>query len=83
MDVLRLVVTQGMNPVAFGLAVGIATALALGRLINFASLSSIGAQFFGRYGDRRDPRCRRGAARLYASGTPGQSAQSVKALPVE
>jgi putative ABC transport system permease protein len=33
MDVLRLVVTQGMKPVAFGLAVGLATALPLGRLI--------------------------------------------------
>src|SRR6266571_3641727 len=33
MDVLRLVVTQGMKPVIFGLAVGLAAALALGRLI--------------------------------------------------
>jgi putative ABC transport system permease protein len=33
MDVLRLVVTQGMKPVVFGLAVGLAAALALGRLI--------------------------------------------------
>jgi putative ABC transport system permease protein len=32
-DVLRLVLSQGMKPVAFGLAVGLATALALGRLI--------------------------------------------------
>jgi putative ABC transport system permease protein len=33
MDVLRLVVTQGMKPVIFGLAVGLAAALALGRLL--------------------------------------------------
>ena len=33
MDVLRLVVKQGMRPVIFGLAVGLAAALALGRLI--------------------------------------------------
>src|SRR5207302_1035501 len=33
LDVLRLVVSQGMKPVVFGLAVGLAAALALGRLI--------------------------------------------------
>jgi len=33
MDILRLIVNQGMRPVAFGLAVGLAAALALGRLI--------------------------------------------------
>ena len=33
MDVLRLVVTQGMKPVIFGLIVGLAAALALGRLL--------------------------------------------------
>ena len=33
MDVLRLVVRQGMTPVMFGLVVGLAAALALGRLI--------------------------------------------------
>src|SRR5438067_2395540 len=33
MDVLRLVVKQGMTPVVFGRVVGLATALALGRLI--------------------------------------------------
>ena len=33
MDVLRLVVMQGMKPVIIGLAVGLAAALALGRLI--------------------------------------------------
>ena len=33
MDVLRLVVTQGMKPVLFGLVAGLAAALALGRLI--------------------------------------------------
>jgi putative ABC transport system permease protein len=33
MDVLRLVVRQGMMPVLFGLIVGLAAALALGRLI--------------------------------------------------
>src|SRR5438874_5395138 len=33
MDVLRLVVKQGMRPVIFGLAVGLAAALTLGRLI--------------------------------------------------
>src|SRR5256714_8931649 len=32
-DVLRLVVKQGMMPVVFGLIVGIAAALGLGRLI--------------------------------------------------
>ena len=34
MDVLRLVVKQGMMPVIFGLAVGLAAALALGKLIS-------------------------------------------------
>jgi predicted permease len=33
MDVLRLIVRQGMAPVIFGLAIGLAAALALGRLI--------------------------------------------------
>ena len=33
MDVLRLIVNQGMRPVIFGLLVGLAAALALGRLI--------------------------------------------------
>src|SRR5438045_8762303 len=33
MDVLRLIVKQGMTPVVFGLVVGIGAALALGRLI--------------------------------------------------
>ena len=33
MDILRLVVNQGMRPVVFGLVAGLATALALGRLI--------------------------------------------------
>jgi predicted permease len=33
MDVLRLIVNQGMRPVIFGLVVGLASALALGRLI--------------------------------------------------
>ena len=32
-DILRLVVNQGMRPVAFGLAIGLLAALALGRLI--------------------------------------------------
>jgi predicted permease len=33
MDVVRLVMAQGMKPVAFGLVVGLAAALALGKLI--------------------------------------------------
>src|SRR5205807_2274474 len=33
MDVLRLIVSQGMRPVIFGLAIGLAAAVALGRLI--------------------------------------------------
>ena len=33
MDVLRLVITQGMKPVVFGLMVGLGAALALGRLL--------------------------------------------------
>ena len=33
MDVLRLVVSQGMKPVVFGLVTGLAAALALGRLL--------------------------------------------------
>src|SRR5437763_2173991 len=33
-DVLRLIVNQGMRPVIFGLVVGLAAALALGRLIS-------------------------------------------------
>ncbi len=33
MDVLRLIVGQGMTPVIIGLAVGVAAALALGRLL--------------------------------------------------
>ncbi len=32
-DILRLIVNQGMRPVVFGLAIGLAAALALGRLI--------------------------------------------------
>jgi putative ABC transport system permease protein len=32
-DVLRMVVNQGMKPVVIGLAIGIASAFALGRLI--------------------------------------------------
>src|SRR5205814_5106204 len=33
MDILRLVVRQGMKPVVFGLVIGVGAALALGRLI--------------------------------------------------
>ena len=33
MDVVRLVMTQGIKPVAFGLVVGLGAALALGKLI--------------------------------------------------
>jgi predicted permease len=33
-DVLRLIVSQGMRPVVIGLAIGLAAAFALGRLIN-------------------------------------------------
>nr|MDQ6913265.1 FtsX-like permease family protein [Verrucomicrobiota bacterium] len=33
MDVLRLVVRQGMTPVIFGLVVGLAAAIAIGKLI--------------------------------------------------
>jgi predicted permease len=33
MDILRLVVSQGMRPVVFGLVIGVGAALALGRLI--------------------------------------------------
>ncbi|MFN2542605.1 MAG: ABC transporter permease [Chthoniobacterales bacterium] len=33
MDILRLIVRQGMTPVAIGLAIGVAAALAVGRLI--------------------------------------------------
>jgi len=33
MDILRLIVRQGMTPVVFGLGIGIAAALAIGRLI--------------------------------------------------
>src|SRR5262252_4894793 len=33
-DVLRLIINQGMRPVVIGLAVGLAAAFALGRLIN-------------------------------------------------
>ncbi len=33
MDVLRLVLTQGMKPVIFGLIIGLAAAMALGRLL--------------------------------------------------
>src|SRR5213082_3013878 len=33
-DVLRLIVQQGMKPVLFGLAIGVAAALAVGRLIH-------------------------------------------------
>jgi putative ABC transport system permease protein len=33
MDVLRLIVKQGMTPVVFGLAVGLGAALAIGKLI--------------------------------------------------
>jgi putative ABC transport system permease protein len=32
-DILRLIVRQGMKPVVFGLAIGVAAALAIGRLI--------------------------------------------------
>ena len=33
-DILRLIVQQGMKPVVFGLAIGVAAALAVGRLIH-------------------------------------------------
>src|SRR5438874_136126 len=33
-DILRLIVRQGMTPVVFGLAIGVAAALAVGRLIH-------------------------------------------------
>src|SRR5438045_5402497 len=33
-DILRLIVRQGMKPVGFGLAIGVAAALAVGRLIH-------------------------------------------------
>src|SRR5205807_5859803 len=42
-DVLRLIVNQGMRPVVIGLAVGIAAAFALGRLIT-AQLYQVSAQ---------------------------------------
>ena len=41
-DVLRLIVAQGMKPVIIGLAVGLAAALALGRLLT-AQLYKISA----------------------------------------
>jgi len=33
-DILRLIVRQGMKPVVFGLAIGVAATLAIGRLIH-------------------------------------------------
>ena len=43
-DVLRLVVNQGMKPVVIGLAIGIVSAFALGRLIASQLYRSFGAQ---------------------------------------
>ena len=42
-DVLRMVVNQGMKPVVIGLAIGIASALAVGRLIT-SQLYEVSAQ---------------------------------------
>ena len=44
MDVLRLVVLQGMKPVLIGLAVGLTTALAVGRLDQIAALRNLRLQ---------------------------------------
>ena len=44
MDVLRLVVQQGMKPVMFGLAIGVAAALAVGPIDRVAAVSNLGLQ---------------------------------------
>ena len=44
MDVLRLVVLQGMKPVIFGLIIGLTAALAVGRLIKSQLYRNLGLQ---------------------------------------
>ena len=75
LDVLRLVVGQGMKPVLFGLVAGLAAALALGRLIA-SQLYQVSAHspllFVGTIVTPRHGR----APRLSLSRPPGQPAQS-------
>ena len=79
MDVLRLVMRQGMKPVIFGLIVGLAAALALGTSDRVTALPNVALQSGPAHHDRNGPGPG-GPVGVFVPGAAGELAQSSRSV---